>query len=181
MKLSDLLRKIFGTRRRAARAGEEDCAEAFEEDDEAETSEPFIEADEPFNGEEVDPFDPFPEPVRLEVGDVFDLHSIPPREVRAVVEEYLREARRKGFHVVRIIHGKGIGVQREIVRNVLATTPFVERFTDAPPEAGGWGATVAYLLTDEGADSALYEASGYTRRSERKTGLTRKRKDPSKK
>ncbi|MBV8858799.1 MAG: Smr/MutS family protein [Acidobacteria bacterium] len=94
---------------------------------------------------DVDPFDPFPEPVRLEIGDVFDLHSIPPREVRAVVEEYLREAHRKGFRQVRIIHGKGVGVQREVVRSVLTRTPFVEHFSDAPPEAGGWGATVAFL------------------------------------
>ena len=101
--------------------------------------------------DDVDPFDPFPEPVRLEIGDVFDLHPIPPREVRAVVEEYLREARLKGFRQVRIIHGKGVGVQRETVRAVLARTPFVEHFADAPPEAGGWGATVARLslLDDE--------------------------------
>ena len=95
--------------------------------------------------EDVDPFDPFPEPVRLEITDVFDLHSIPPREVRTVVEEYLREAHRLGFRSVRIIHGKGVGVQRETVRAVLARTPFVERFADAPPEAGGWGATVAHF------------------------------------
>ncbi len=101
-------------------------------------------------GEDVDPFDPFPEPVRLEIKDVFDLHSIPPREVRAVVEEYLREARLKGFRQVRIIHGKGVGVQRETVRAVLARTPFVEHFADAPPEAGGWGATVATLSGHEG-------------------------------
>jgi dsDNA-specific endonuclease/ATPase MutS2 len=94
---------------------------------------------------DVDPFNPFPEPVRLEIGDVFDLHSIPPREVRAVVEEYLREAHGKGFRQVRIIHGKGVGVQREVVRSVLARTPFVKHFADAPPEAGGWGATIAFL------------------------------------
>ncbi len=99
-------------------------------------------------GQDVDPFDPFPEPVRIEIKDVFDLHSVPPSEVRAVVEEYLREAQRLGFKQVRIVHGKGIGVQRETVRAVLARTPFVERFADAPPEAGGWGATVA-LLKDE--------------------------------
>src|SRR5689334_7839935 len=81
----------------------------------------------------LDPFDPFPEPVRLEIGDVFDLHSIPPREVRAVVEEYLREARRLGFRSVRIMHGKGVGVQRETVRKVLERTPFVEHYADAPP------------------------------------------------
>jgi dsDNA-specific endonuclease/ATPase MutS2 len=96
-------------------------------------------------GDDVDPFDPFPEPVRLEITDVFDLHSIRPREARAVVEEYLREAHGRGFRSVRIIHGKGVGVQREIVRSVLARAPFVEHFSDAPPEAGGWGATVAHL------------------------------------
>src|SRR5712664_4300284 len=85
---------------------------------------------------------PFPEPVVIEITDIFDLHTIPPREVKAVVEEYLREARRKGFRVVRIIHGKGIGVQREMVRSILARTPFVFDWTDAPPNAGGLGASV---------------------------------------
>src|ERR1700704_4425368 len=92
-----------------------------------------------------DYFDPFPEPVQIEITDIFDLHTIPPRDVKPVVEEYLREAHRKGFRVVRIIHGKGIGVQREIVRSILARTSFVEDWTDAPPEAGGLGATLARL------------------------------------
>ena len=123
MRLSELLKRLFGAPRADAK-----CA---------------AEADE--GGDDVDPFDPFPHPVRLEITDVFDLHAIRPREVRAVVEEYLREARRKGFRSVRIIHGKGVGVQREVVRSILARTPFVEHFSDAPPEAGGWGATVAHL------------------------------------
>ncbi len=89
-----------------------------------------------------DYLDPFPEPVRIEITDFFDLHTIPARDVKPVVEEYLREAHRKGFQVVRIIHGKGIGVQREIVRSILARTWFVEDWTDAPPEAGGLGATI---------------------------------------
>jgi dsDNA-specific endonuclease/ATPase MutS2 len=91
---------------------------------------------------EIDPFNPFPEPVRLEILDVFDLHTIAPRDVKRVVEEYLNEARRAGYRSVRIIHGKGVGVQREMVRALLARTPFVEGWTDAPPEAGGWGATI---------------------------------------
>ena len=86
--------------------------------------------------------DPFPEPVEIEITDIFDLHTIPPREVKPVVEEYLREAHRRGFPVVRIIHGKGIGVQREIVRSILARTSFVADWTDAPPDAGGLGATI---------------------------------------
>jgi dsDNA-specific endonuclease/ATPase MutS2 len=95
--------------------------------------------------EEVDPFNPFPEPVTIEITDVIDLHTIQAREVRKVVEEYLLEARRKGFRSVRIIHGKGTGVQREIVRGILKRTPFVTDWTDAPPGGGSWGATVAHL------------------------------------
>ena len=89
--------------------------------------------------------DPFPEPVEIEITDVFDLHTIPPRDVKRVVEEYQELAREKGFPVVRIIHGKGIGVQREMVRTILARTDFVLDWTDAPPEAGGLGATIVRM------------------------------------
>jgi dsDNA-specific endonuclease/ATPase MutS2 len=85
------------------------------------------------------------EPIRIPVTDVFDLHAVPPRDVKAVVEEYLLEARRLGFRALRIVHGRGIGVQREMVRSVLARTEFVADFRDAPAEAGGWGATVVTL------------------------------------
>src|SRR5438309_1057749 len=88
---------------------------------------------------------PFAEPVVIEITDVFDLHTIPPREVKAVVEEYLRLAREKGFPIVRIIHGKGIGVQRDMVRTVLSRTPFVLDWSDAPIDIGGWGATIVTL------------------------------------
>jgi dsDNA-specific endonuclease/ATPase MutS2 len=88
---------------------------------------------------------PFPEPVVIEITDVFDLHTIPPREVKAVVEEYLRLAHAKGFPAVRIIHGKGRGVQREMVRKLLARTAFVLDWSDAPPDAGGLGATIVRL------------------------------------
>jgi dsDNA-specific endonuclease/ATPase MutS2 len=92
-----------------------------------------------------DPFNPFPEPVTIPITDVFDLHTIQPRDVKLVVEEYLHEARRLGFRTVRIIHGKGIGVQREMVHAILSSTEFVSDWTDAPPEAGGWGATIVSL------------------------------------
>ena len=85
------------------------------------------------------------EPVRIPITDVFDLHSVPPRDVKDVVAEYLAEAHRLGFKALRIIHGRGIGVQREIVRSVLDGTEFVLSFQDAPPEAGGWGATIVTL------------------------------------
>lgn len=92
-----------------------------------------------------DDLDPFPETVVVEITDVIDLHSIPPKQIRAVVEEYIEEAYHRGFRFVRIIHGKGIGFQRETVRSVLERKPFVLDFKDAPPEAGGWGATVVIL------------------------------------
>ena len=93
----------------------------------------------------MDTEDPFPEPVEIEITDVFDLHTIPPRDVKRVVEEYLELAREKGFRVVRIIHGKGIGVQRETVRKILERTDFVLDWTGAPPDAGGLGATIVRL------------------------------------
>ena len=85
------------------------------------------------------------EPVRIPVTDVFDLHSVPDADVRAIVEEYLIEARNCGFHSLRVIHGRGIGVRREMVRAILARTEFVESYRDAPAEAGGWGATLVNL------------------------------------
>jgi dsDNA-specific endonuclease/ATPase MutS2 len=88
---------------------------------------------------------PEEEPVRLPITDVLDLHSVPPRDVESVVEAYLEEAHRLGLRALRIIHGKGIGAQRATVRTVLARTPFVAHFSDAPLEAGGWGATVVTL------------------------------------
>jgi len=86
-----------------------------------------------------------PEPFRIPITDVFDLHSVPPRDVKDVVEEYLLEARAAGFKALRIIHGRGIGVQREMVRRVLGRLEFVADFCDAPAEAGGWGATIVTL------------------------------------
>jgi dsDNA-specific endonuclease/ATPase MutS2 len=101
--------------------------------------------------DDVDPFDPFPEPVAIPITDVFDLHTIQPQEVKLVVEEYLHEARRLNFRTVRIIHGKGKGVQKEIVRKVLERTAWVESWSDAPPEAGGLGATIVKLRIRAGA------------------------------
>ncbi len=99
------------------------------------------------DGPDLDPNNPFPEPIEIEIIDVFDLHTIPPRDVKYVIEEYLFQAHKKGYRSVRIIHGKGIGVQREMVRSILARTRFVVDWTDAPPEAGGLGATIVRLST----------------------------------
>ena len=88
---------------------------------------------------------PFTEPVEIEITDSLDLHSFSPKDIRAVVEAYLAEAHKKGFATVRIIHGKGVGIQREIVRQVLSETDFVKSFKSAPEFSGSWGATIAVL------------------------------------
>ena len=88
---------------------------------------------------------PFPEPVEIEITDSLDLHAFSPKDTRAVVEAYLAEARKKGFSVVRIIHGKGIGVKREMVRKILAEKKFVRSFKDTPEFSGSWGATIVSL------------------------------------
>jgi dsDNA-specific endonuclease/ATPase MutS2 len=93
---------------------------------------------------------PEDEPVHIPITDVFDLHSIAPRDVKDAVEAYLEEAHARGFRYVRIIHGRGIGVQRETVRRVLERTEFVQEYADAPLEAGGWGATVVTLMDSVG-------------------------------
>jgi dsDNA-specific endonuclease/ATPase MutS2 len=85
------------------------------------------------------------EPFEIEITDSLDLHSFSPKDTEAVVKAYLDEARKKGFKVVRIIHGKGIGVQRETVRKVLSSTNFVRSFKNAPEFSGSWGATIAQL------------------------------------
>lgn len=85
------------------------------------------------------------EPIEIEITDSIDLHSFHPSEIRDVVEVYLTEAHKRQFPIVRIIHGKGVGVQREIVRKVLSETDFVESFKNAPEFSGSSGATIAKL------------------------------------
>jgi len=86
-----------------------------------------------------------PDVVELPTTDVLDLHGFLPRDVREIVVAYLDAAWDAGLTAVRIVHGRGVGVQRETVRRLLAADPRVARFGDAPAEAGGWGATVAEL------------------------------------
>ena len=81
----------------------------------------------------------------IRLTEVLDLHSVLPRDVKGLVEAFLEEAYLREWIALRVIHGKGIGAQREIVRGVLAKTPFVAQFGDAPAEAGGWGATLVTL------------------------------------
>ena len=92
-----------------------------------------------------EPEDPFGEPVVLPLEDHLDLHPFQPKEIASVVEEYLEQCREAGFGEVRLIHGKGKGVQRNIIRALLEKLPHVESFHDAPLEAGSWGATIVKL------------------------------------
>jgi DNA-nicking Smr family endonuclease len=100
----------------------------------------------------VKPDDPDPAPgsetpVELPIEDALDLHPFAPRDVVSVVDEYLRAAVERRFIEVRIVHGRGIGVQRQAVQRLLAGHPLVASFRDAPPERGGWGATLVVLKT----------------------------------
>jgi dsDNA-specific endonuclease/ATPase MutS2 len=93
-----------------------------------------------------------PEEVVVPIEDHLDLHPFRPKDVRSVVEAYLEQALDRGFDEVRLIHGRGIGVQRQIVRSLLSDHPAVRDFHDAPPERGGWGATVVRLAGRGAAD-----------------------------
>jgi DNA-nicking Smr family endonuclease len=83
--------------------------------------------------------------VALPIEDSLDLHTFSPREIKPLVEEYLYQCQQREFREVRIIHGRGTGTQRNIVRSLLARNSCVAEFKDAPPESGGWGATVVRL------------------------------------
>lgn len=92
------------------------------------------------------------EPVELPIGDSLDLHTFAPRDIPSVVDEYLRAAAEAGLKEVRIIHGRGTGVQRARVHTLVARSPFVARAWEAPADRGGWGATVVQLKPREDAE-----------------------------
>lgn len=95
--------------------------------------------------DEPDSDEPFSDPIVLPLEDVIDLHPFAPKEIRSVVEEYLLECCTAGMTRVRLIHGKGKGVQRQSIRALLERLPYVESFQDAPLGAGSWGATLVIL------------------------------------
>ena len=91
----------------------------------------------------------FEDPVKLPIEDWIDLHTFSPKDIPDVLEGYLEECYEAGLKKVRIIHGKGIGVQRKIVHKILSKNMLVDNFSQALPEAGGWGATIAILKAKE--------------------------------
>lgn len=83
--------------------------------------------------------------VTLPLTGELDLHAFAPRDVASVVEEYVRACREQGVLELRLVHGRGRGVQRAVVRRLLTTLPGIVACGDAPPERGGWGATLVRL------------------------------------
>jgi DNA-nicking Smr family endonuclease len=85
------------------------------------------------------------EPIVLPIDGVLDLHTFSPKEVADLLGDYVDECLKMGIYDLRIIHGKGKGVLRDRVRKILAKNLMVESFSEAPLEAGGWGATLVRL------------------------------------
>lgn len=88
---------------------------------------------------------PFTDPVVLPIEDQLDLHPFRPGDIPSVVEEYLQQCKEAGLSEIRLIHGKGKGVQRNLIRSLLSQHPDVLSFRDAQLESGGWGATIVVL------------------------------------
>lgn len=89
--------------------------------------------------------DPFGGPVEIPIEASLDLHHFRPAEIGDLVDAYLEAAFEKGLRELRIIHGRGRGVQRHRVHVHLERSPHVERFEEAPGDRGGWGATLVWL------------------------------------
>jgi len=87
-------------------------------------------------------------PVAIPIEDVLDLHTFLPAEVPDLLEEYFIACLERKIHAVRIVHGKGKGILKKRVQALLEKNPMVASFKDAPPQAGGWGATLVELVPD---------------------------------
>jgi DNA-nicking Smr family endonuclease len=84
-------------------------------------------------------------PIKLPIDGVLDLHTFNPKELPALISDYLEACQEKKIYTVRIIHGKGQGVLKTRVKSLLTKHPLVTATADAPVESGGWGATVVAL------------------------------------
>ena len=84
-------------------------------------------------------------PIKIPIQDVLDLHTFRPQDISDLLENYFDECIKAGIFSVRVIHGKGKGIQKKQVQRILQKDSRVKNFKDAPPEAGGWGATLVEL------------------------------------
>jgi DNA-nicking Smr family endonuclease len=91
--------------------------------------------------------------VKLTIEDVLDLHTFRPKDIPDLLEDYFTECLKAGIYSVRIIHGKGKGIQKRRVQGLLEKNSMVTAFKEAPPEAGGWGATLVELRLTKSIDS----------------------------
>ena len=87
--------------------------------------------------------------IEYPISDCIDLHTFQPKEVKKLLEDYLTECASRGIFEVRIIHGKGKGVLKNIVHSFLKKNPLVKEFRTAPDTSGGWGSTLAILIEPE--------------------------------
>jgi DNA-nicking Smr family endonuclease len=99
-------------------------------------------------GEAGEPLDA-PETIELPITGELDLHAFAPRDVPGVLADYIEACLERRVHALRIVHGRGKGVQRAVVRRLLAAHPAVTGFEDAPPGSGGWGATLVQLTPQD--------------------------------
>ena len=83
--------------------------------------------------------------VTIPITGELDLHAFAPRDVASVVEAYVAACQERNILALRLVHGKGKGVQRAVVWRVLRTLKAVASFGEAPAERGGFGATVVSL------------------------------------
>ena len=88
------------------------------------------------------------EPIEMPIDGVLDLHTFSPKDVKALVPDYLEECHRRGIFQVRVIHGKGTGTLKKIVESVLSSHPLVKGFRQGGHGSGGWGATLVDLRND---------------------------------
>lgn len=85
------------------------------------------------------------EPIEFPIDGTLDLHQFSPAETKEVVAEYIRVCLERHILALRIVHGKGIGVQREIVKSLLDSHPNVTAYRHEEGSGGGWGATIVDL------------------------------------
>ena len=97
------------------------------------------------------------EPIEIPIDGILDLHTFKPKELPDLLDDYLKACQEAGILSVRIIHGKGTGVLKQRVKSILGKHRLVLSFQDAPPEAGGWGATIAQLKPSETGDAPVAE------------------------